>query len=67
VIALPVTSDLGILTLVRPQWAILEEGLWPLRIKSIQLLSREVFEIQGPHLLLVIYYRVRVKVSKKKT
>jgi hypothetical protein len=41
--------------------------LWPSRIKSIQLPSREVFEIREPHLLLVIYYRVRVRVSKKKT
>jgi hypothetical protein len=41
--------------------------LWPLRVKSIQLPSREVFEIRGSHLLLVIHYRVRVRVSKKKT
>jgi hypothetical protein len=38
-----------------------------LRIKSIQLLSQEVFEIRGSHLLLVIHYRVRVRVFKKKT
>jgi len=37
-----------------------------LRVKSIQLLSREVFEIRGSYLLLVIYYRVRVRVSEKK-
>jgi hypothetical protein len=67
VIALPVTSGPGILTPIRPQWAILGGGLWPLRVKSIQLPSREVFEIRGSHLLLVIHYRVRVRVSKKKT
>jgi hypothetical protein len=67
VIALPVTSGPGILTPIRPQWAILGEGLWPLRVKSIQLPSREVFEIRGSHLLLVIHYRVRVRISKKKT
>ena len=37
-----------------------------MRVKSIQLLSREVFEIRGSYLLLVIYYRVRVRVSEKK-
>jgi hypothetical protein len=67
VIALPVTSDPGILTPIRPQWEILGEGLWPLRVKSIQLPSREAFEIRELHLLLVIHYRVRVRVSKKKT
>lgn len=37
-----------------------------MRIKSIQLPSREVFEIRESHLLLVIHYRVRVRGSKKK-
>ncbi|MCJ1318102.1 hypothetical protein MMC15_003429 [Xylographa vitiligo] len=67
VIALPVTGDSGLLTPIHPQWAILGEGLWPLRVKSIQLPSREVFEIRGSHLLLVIHYRVKVRVSKKRT
>jgi len=66
-ISLPVTSSPGILTPIHPQWAILGGGLWPLRIKSIQLPSREVFEIRGSHLLLLIHYQVRVRVSKKKT
>jgi hypothetical protein len=66
VIALPVTSGPGTLTPIYPQWASLGEGLWPLRVKSIQLPSREVFEIRESHLLLVIHYRVRVGGSKKK-
>jgi len=65
VIALPVTSGPGTLTPIHPQWAILG-GLWPSRVKSIQLPSREVFEIRGSHLLVVIHYRVRVRVSKNK-
>lgn len=38
-----------------------------MRVKSIQLPTREVFEIRESHLLLVIHYRVRVKLFKKKT
>ena len=67
VIALPVMSDPETLTPIYPQWAILGQGLWPSRIKSIQLPSREVFEIRGSHLLLVIHYRVKVRVSNRKT
>jgi hypothetical protein len=66
VIALPVTSGPGILTPIHPQWANLG-GLWLSRVKSIQLPSQEVFEIRESHLLLVIHYQVRVKVSKKRT
>jgi hypothetical protein len=64
VIALPVIGDHGTLTPIHPQWAILGGG--PSRIKSVQLPSREVFEIGGSHLLLVIHCRVKVKVSNKK-
>jgi hypothetical protein len=67
VIALPATSDLGILTPIHPQWAILGGGLRPSYVKSIRLPSREVFEIRGSHLLLVILYRVKVRVSNRKT
>ena len=67
VIALPVTSDPGTLTPIHPQWAILGEGLWPSRVKAIQLPSREVFEIRGSHLLLVIHWRVKVRVSNRRT
>jgi hypothetical protein len=67
VIALPVTSDPGTLTPIHPQWAVLGGGLWPSRVKSIQLPSREVFEIRGSHLLLVIHCRVKVRVSNRKT
>jgi hypothetical protein len=67
VIALPVMGDLGSLTPVHPQWAILGGGLWPSRIKSIQLPWQEIFEIRGSHLLLVIHYRVKVKISNRKT
>jgi len=66
VIALPVTSGTGTLPPIHPQLAILG-GLSPSRVKSIQLPSREVFEIRGSHLLVVIHFRVRVKGSKKKT
>jgi len=47
VIALLVTSGLGTLTSIYPQWTILRGGLWPSPVKSIQLPSREVFEIRG--------------------
>jgi hypothetical protein len=67
VIALPVMGDPGTLTPIYPQWAILGGGLWPLRVKSILLLSREVFEIRGLYLLLVINYRVRVRVFNRRT
>jgi hypothetical protein len=66
VVALPVGDDSGTLTPIGPQRAVLGEALWPLGVKSIQLPSRKVFEIRESHLLLVIHYRVRVKVSKKK-
>lgn len=65
VISLPVIGDPGILAPIHPQWAILGEGLWHSRIKSIQLPSQEVFKIGESHLLLVIHLRVKVKVSKK--
>ncbi|KAH8674432.1 hypothetical protein BGZ60DRAFT_429438 [Tricladium varicosporioides] len=67
VISLPITSDPGILTPIYPQWAILGGGLWPSHIKSIQLPSREVFEIRGSHLLVVVNCRVKVRVSNRKT
>lgn len=67
VIALPISSDAGSLNPISTQWAVLGGGLWPPRVKSIQLPSREVFEVRGPHLLLVIHWRVKVKVSNRKT
>jgi hypothetical protein len=67
VIALPVINDPGTLAPIHPQWAILGEGLWPSRVKSIELPSREVFEIRGSHLLLVIHCRVKVKVSNRRS
>ena len=67
VIAIPVMGDPGTLTPIHPQWAILGGGLWPSHVKSIQLPSREVFEIRGSHLLLVIHCRVKVRVSNRKT
>ncbi|KAI9779638.1 MAG: hypothetical protein M1839_007303 [Geoglossum umbratile] len=66
-IALPVMSDPRTLTPIYPQWATLGGGLRPSRVKSIQLPGREVFEIQGSHLLLVIRCRVKVRVSNRKT
>lgn len=67
VIALPVTSDLGILTSIYSQWAVLRGGLCASRVKSIQLSSREVFEVRGSHLLIVIHCRVKVRVSNRRT
>jgi hypothetical protein len=67
VIALPVISDPVLLNPINPQWAILGNGSSPSLMKSIQLPSQEIFEIRGTHLLLVIHYSVRVKVSNKKT
>lgn len=67
VIALPVISDPRILSPITTQWAVLGGGLRRPRVKSIQLPSQEVFEIRGSHLLLVIHWRVKVRVSKKKT
>ncbi|KAG9229342.1 hypothetical protein BJ875DRAFT_200917 [Amylocarpus encephaloides] len=56
VIALPSSSDPNILNPISTQWALLAEGgSWPPRVKSIQLPSREVFEVRGPHLLVVIH------------
>lgn len=61
VIALPVARGPATLTPISLQWAILEGGLRPSRIRSIQIPSQEVFEIRGSHLLLVIQCRVRVR------
>lgn len=67
VVALPVNSDPKTLNPISTQWAVLGGGSWPPRVKSIQLPSREVFEVRGPHLLLVIHWRVKVRVSNRKT
>ena len=67
-IALPVSSDPETLNPISTQWVVLGGGgSWPPRVKSIQLPSREVFEFRGPHLLLVIHWRVKVRVSKRRT
>ena len=67
-IALPVSSDPETLNPISTQWAVLGGGgSWPPRVKSIQLPSREVFEFRGPHLLLVIHWRVKVRVSNRRT
>jgi hypothetical protein len=65
VVALPVIGDPRTLAPIHPQWAIY--GGMRSRIKSIQLPSREVFEIGGPHLLLVIHYRQKVRVSNRRS
>jgi len=65
-IVLPVINGLGTLTPIYPQWVILG-GLWPSRVKFIQLPNREIFEIRELYLLLVIYYQMRLKGFKKKT
>jgi hypothetical protein len=67
VIALPVSSDPRTLNPISTEWAVLGGGSWPPSVKSIQLPSRELFEIRGPHLLLVIHWRVRVRISNKRT
>jgi hypothetical protein len=65
VIALPAVGNLGILTPINPQWAALGGGFWPSRIKSIRLPSNEIFDVQGSHLMVVIHYRVKIKIVNK--
>jgi hypothetical protein len=68
VIALPITSDPATLTPIHPQWAILGGSLLRTStVKSIELPSQEIFEIRGPHLLVVVHYQVTVRVSNRKT
>ena len=66
VVALPASSDPGTLNPISTQWALPGGGLWPPRVKSIQLPSREIFEVRGSHLLLVIHWRVKVRVSNRR-
>jgi hypothetical protein len=68
VIALPVPSNPATLTPIYLQWAILGGSLIRTStVKSIQLPSRETFEIRGSHLLVVVHYQVTVRVSNRKT
>lgn len=69
VIALPVMSDPATLTSIYPQSSILGGGSWlqTSSVKSIQLPSKEIFEIQGSHLLIVVHRQVKVRVSNRKS
>ena len=67
VIALPVTEDSTMLNPIHPNWAVLGGGMRIPHIKSIQLPSQELFDIQGySHILVVIHFRLRVKIAKKR-
>ena len=68
VIALPIMSDPATLTPIYPQWAILGGSLLRTSsVKSIQLPSQEVFEIRESHLLVVVHYQTKVRVSNRRT
>jgi hypothetical protein len=66
VVTLPIIGDPRTLAPIPPHWAILG-GVLSAGIKSIQLPTREIFQIGGSHLLLVIHCQYKVKVSKKKS
>jgi len=68
VVALPSPSDPTTLTPIYPQWAVLGGGsLQTSDVKSIQLPSQEVFEVRGSHLLIVVYYQLRVRISNRRS
>ena len=67
VLALPSPSDPTALTPIYPQWAALG-GLWQASgVKSIQIPSQEIFEVRGSHLLIVVHYQWRVRISNRKS
>jgi hypothetical protein len=67
VVALLVTENPKILNPIHPEWAVLGEELWTSQIKSVQLPSKEMIDIQDfSHILLVVNCEVKIRTSKKK-
>ncbi|KAI9739945.1 MAG: hypothetical protein M1818_005001 [Claussenomyces sp. TS43310] len=65
VVPLPVTSDSITLQPILPHWAILGGDGWKLTssVKSIEFPSKEMFEVQNSHLLVVVHCQKKVKIS----
>lgn len=66
VVALPVTSDPKELTPIHPKWTILDGGWQSSPIKFIPLPNGEVFAFGESHLMLVIHYQLKVRISNRK-
>jgi hypothetical protein len=65
VMALPAMSSPDMGNSLRLQWAALRGDSWNTGARTIKLPSQEIFEIQGSHLVVVIWYRVNVRASFK--